>query len=213
MTVDLNELSRRIIEGDADKAIELTKAALEGGVPVQEILTRGLVGAMNTVGERFKRGEYFLPEMLLAGEAVKAAVEQLKPALIRGEAGYTGKYLIGTVQGDVHDIGKNIVAMMLEGNGWEVTDLGVDVAPEDFCSAVDKNGYHIVGMSALLTLTMSNLAKTIDALKAAGLRDRVKIMVGGAPVTQAYADQIGADGYAPDAVEAVMVAAKLLGKS
>ena len=182
-------------------------------MPAREILAKGLVRAMNTVGELFQKGEYFLPEMLLAGEAMKAALEQLKPSLIEGKAAYTGKYLIGTVQGDVHNIGKNIVVMMLEGNGWEVTDLGIDVSPEDFCSAVEKDDYHIVGMSALLTLTMSNLARTMDTLKTAGLRDRVKIMVGGAPVTQVYADQIGADGYAPDAAEAVKVAVRLLEKS
>ncbi|MBA7624493.1 Methionine synthase [subsurface metagenome] len=187
--------------------------ALDGGVPAREILAKGLVRAMNTVGELFQKGEYFLPEMLLAGEAMKAALEQLKPSLIEGKAAYTGKYLIGTVQGDVHNIGKNIVVMMLEGNGWEVTDLGIDVSPEDFCSAVEKDDYHIVGMSALLTLTMSNLARTMDTLKTAGLRNRVKIMVGGAPVTQAYADQIGADGYAPDAAETVKVATRLLEKS
>ena len=187
--------------------------ALDGGVPALEILAKGLVRAMNTVGELFQKGEYFLPEMLLAGEAMKAALEQLKPSLIKGKAAYTGKYLIGTVQGDVHNIGKNIVVMMLEGNGWEVTDLGIDVSPEDFCSAMEKDDYHIVGMSALLTLTMSNLARTMDTLETAGLRNRVKIMIGGAPVTQAYADQIGADGYAPDAAEAVKVATRLLEKS
>ena len=187
--------------------------ALDSGVSAREILAKGLVRAMNAVGQLFQKGEYFLPELLLAGEAMKAALEQLKPSLIEGKAAYTGKYLIGTVQGDVHNIGKNIVVMMLEGNGWEVTDLGIDVSPEDFCSAMEKDDYHIVGMSALLTLTMSNLARTMDTLKTAGLRDGVKIMVGGAPVTQAYADQIGADGYAPDAAEAVKVATRLLEKS
>lgn len=213
MTIDLSEVSRCVIEGDTDRAMELTKAALDEGVQAQEILAKGLVQAMNTVGERFEKGEHFLPEMILAGDAMRAAVEQLKPALKSGEAVYTGRYLIGTVQGDVHEIGKNIVSMMLEGHGWELTDLGVDVSPEEFCLAVEKGGYQIVGMSALLTLTMPSLANTIDALNAAGLRNRVKIMVGGAPVTQAYADEIGADGYAHDAAEAAKVAATLVGKS
>lgn len=211
--MDLSEISKSIIDGDLPKAAELTKAAIDAKVPATKILDEGLVTAMKTVGELFERGEYFFPELLLSGEAMKAALEHLRPLLSKGDAAYTGKYAIGTVQGDVHDIGKNIVIMMLEANGWEVTDLGVDVSPEGFCSVVKEGDFQILGMSAMLTLTMSNMAKTIDALKSTGLRDKVKVMVGGAPVTQGFADQIGADAYAPDAVEAVTKTESLVRKS
>ncbi len=178
-----------------------------------EILDEGLISGIKEVGELFGRGEYFLPELLVSGEAMLGALELLEPLLSKGETPFVGKCLIGTVQGDVHDIGKNIVIMMLKGNGWEVTDLGVDVSLEDFCSAVDKGDFQVLGMSALLTMTMSAAAKTIEALKAAGLRDKVKIMVGGAPTTQEWANEIGADAYAPDAPTAAKVAAVLVGKS
>ncbi len=210
---DFTELVNSVMKGDDDRAVALTRQAMEAHIPAREILDKGLVRAMDTVGNQFARGEVFFPELLISGDTMKAALELLKPEFTQGRSAYLGKCAIGTVRGDVHDIGKNIVIMMLEGNGWEVTDLGIDVSPEDFCSAMEKDDYHIVGMSALLTLTMSNLARTMDILKTAGLRNRVKIMVGGAPVTQAYADQIGADGYAPDAAEAVKVATRLLEKS
>ena len=211
--VNLNEISKGIIEGDKDIVLQLTKVALDANVSAKEILDKGLIPGLKKVGDLFETGEYFLPELLVSGEAASAAVELLGPILSKGDAPPAGKYLIGTVQGDVHDIGKNIVIMMLKGNGWEVTDLGVDVSPEEFCSAVNKGDFDILGMSALLTMTMPNTSKTIDALKAAGLRDKVKIMVGGAPVTQEWADKIGADGYAPDASAAVKIAAALVGKS
>lgn len=211
--VDFSELSKSVIEGDTARTTDLTKANLNAGVPAKEILEKGLIPGIKTVGELYTKGEYFLPELLMSGEAMKAALESLRPILRRSDTPPAGKYLIGTVQGDVHDIGKNIVVMMLEGNGWEVTDLDVDVSPEEFCSAVEKNDFQILGMSALLTATMLKFAETINALKAAGLRDRVKIMVGGAPVTQAFADEIGADGYAPDAAQAVIKAELLVGKS
>jgi 5-methyltetrahydrofolate--homocysteine methyltransferase len=156
------------------------------------------------VGDRFEKGDIFLPELLIAGEAARAALKLLKPLLTKpGGVIHSGKAAIGTVEGDVHDIGKNIVIMMLEANGWEVTDLGVDISPDAFCNAVRKNDFQILGLSALLTTTMPNQERTIAALKAAGLKNKVKVAVGGAPVTQQYADQIGADCYAADAAEAV----------
>ena len=211
--VDLSELSKSVVEGDTARTANLAKANLNAGVPAKEILEKGLIPGIKTVGELYTKGEYFLPELLMSGEAMKAALEALRPILSRAGIPPAGKYLIGTVQGDVHNIGKNIVVMMLEGNGWEVTDLDVDVSPEEFCSAVEKNDFQILGMSALLTATMLGFAETINALKAAGLRNKVKIMVGGAPVTQAFADEIGADGYAPDAAQAVIKAELLIGKS
>lgn len=211
--VNLNEISKGIIDGDRNAVLELTKAALDANVPAKEILNNGLIPGLKKVGDLFETGDYFLPELLISGEAALRAVELLEPVLSKGDAPPAGKYLIGTAQGDVHDIGKNIVIMMLKGNGWEVTDLGVDVSPEEFCSAVDKGDFDILGMSSLLTMTMPNTAKTINALKTAGLRDRVKVMVGGAPVTQEWADKIGADGYAPDASAAVKIALALAGES
>ncbi len=211
--MNLNELSQSVINGDSSKAAELTKAALEAKVPAETILREGLVPAMKTVGELFERGEYYFPELLLAGEVMKGALEYLKPLLGKGGTAYAGKYAIGTVQGDVHDIGKNIIIMMLEVNGWEVTDLGVDVSPEAFCLAVKEGDYQILGMSAMLTLTMPNMAKTIDVLREAGLRDKVKVMVGGAPVTRGFADQIGADAYGRDAVETINKAESFMRKA
>ena len=211
--MDLSEISKNIINGDLSKAVELTKSALDAKVPARKILEEGLVTAMKTVGELFERGEYYFPELLLAGEAAKAALEHLRPILSKGNTTYAGKYAIGTVQGDIHDIGKNIVIMMLEANGWEVIDLGTNVPPEGFCSAVKEGDLQILGMSSLLTTTMSNTTRTLDALESAGLRDKVKVMVGGAPVTQGFADQIGADAYARDAVEAVTKAKSLVRKS
>ena len=203
--VDLSKIAENVVEGDADKTEELTKAAIDAGIAAGEILNKGLIVGMQVVGEQFKKGERFLPEVLMSGEAMKAAMNLLRPLLTQqeGVSGYTGKAALGTVQGDVHDIGKHIVVMMLEGNGWEVTDLGVDISPEEFCTAVKENDFNILGLSALLTGTMSSQERTIEALKAAGLRDKVKVAIGGAPVTQRYADQIGADAYAADATEAV----------
>lgn len=211
--VNLNEISKGIIDGDSSAVLELTRKALDANVPAKEILNKGLIPGLKKVGDLFEAGEYFLPELLISGETASRAVELLEPVLTEGDIPPAGKYLIGTVQGDVHDIGKNIVIMMLKGNGWEVTDLGVDVSPEEFCSAVDKGDFDILGMSSLLTMTMPNTAKTINALKTAGLREKVKVMVGGAPVTQEWADKIGADGYAPDASAAVKIAVALAGKS
>jgi 5-methyltetrahydrofolate--homocysteine methyltransferase len=209
--IELGSIKNIIIEGDTVKAGELTRSALEIGIPARDLLDKALIPGIRKVGELFSEGQYFLPELLISGEAMEAAVNELKPILSQSGVSSTGRYLIGTVQGDVHDIGKNIVAMMLEGNGWEVTDLGVDVSPERFCTAIEEGDFDIVGMSALLTTTMTKQAETIRALETAGLREKVRVMVGGAPVTQDYANEIGADAYAADAVQAVKRAAILIG--
>jgi len=206
-------MGESVVTGDATKAQELTRAALDANVPVKEILDKGLIPGIKSVGDRFESGEYFLPELLLGGEAMLAALEILEPILSQGNISSMGKCLVGTVGGDVHNIGKDIVIMMLKANGWQVTDLGVDVSPEKFCSAVDKGDFDILGMSALLTMTMSSAAKTIEALKDAGLRDKVKVMVGGAPTTPEWAKNIGADGHAYDASAAVKLAVSLVGES
>jgi 5-methyltetrahydrofolate--homocysteine methyltransferase len=211
--VNLDEISRAIIRGDGDKALQLTKVALEERVPAKQILDNGLVPGIQRVGDLFESGEYYLPELVMAGDAMTRALELIDPILGKGDTPRIGKFLIGTVKDDVHDIGKNIVVMMLKGNGWEVTDLGVDIPPEEFCSAVEKGDYNILGLSALLTMTMDRAGETIEALKAAGLRGKIKIMVGGAPVTREWASKVGADGYAPDAPGAVKVAAALVGNS
>ena len=202
---DLSEIAQSLVERDIAKTEELTRAAIDANIPAQEILNKDVVAGMQVVGEQFGSGEIFLPELLMAGEAAKAAMKLLRPLLTKqeGVTGYTGKAAIGTVQGDVHDIGKNIVLMMLEANGWDVTDLGVDVAPEEFCTAVKENNFQILGLSALLTGTMPNQRQTIEALKATGLRGKVKVAIGGAMCTQHWAGQIGADCYAADAAEAV----------
>jgi len=209
---DFVKIRDSLIGGDIEKTEALTADALEAGVPAKEILDKGLIPGLDEVGRRFQNGEYFFPELLVAGEAVKKALALLRPELMKSGSATTGKYVIGTVKGDIHDIGKNIVIMMLEGNGWEVTDLGIDVPTKTFVKEVRKKEYQILGMSALLTTTIPRLSETIEALKKEGLRDRVKIMVGGVSVTRGYAEQIGADGYGRDAVEAVAVAKKLIGK-
>ena len=202
---DLSEIAKSLGRWDIAKTEELTKAAIAANIPAQEILDKDVVAGMRVVGEQFGGGEIFLPELLIAGEAAKAAMKLLRPLLTKqeGVGGYTGKAAIGTVQGDVHDIGKSIVLMMLEANGWDVTDLGVDVTPEEFCAAVRENDFQVLGLSALLTVTMPAQERTIEALKAVGLRGKVKVAIGGASVSQHYADQIGADCYAADAAEVV----------
>ena len=209
---NFDELIDSIVEGQVAKANELTQKALAAQVPAKEILDKGLLPAMNRVGSDFESGQIFLPELLMAGDAMKASIELLRPELSSKEASYAGKYVIGTVEGDLHDIGKNIVVLMLEGNGWEVTDLGIDITPDRFCEEIKKGNYDILGLSALLTFTMPKMPETINILKEAGLRDKVKVMVGGAPLNQAFADQIGADAFARDAVEAVTKAKGLLNK-
>jgi len=210
--VNLQGISKAITEGDGEATFKLTKKALATNIPAEEILDKGVIPSLETVGDLFGKGEYFLPELIVSGEAAAVALEMLEPILTKGNAASKGKVAIGTVEGDVHNIGKNIVIMMLKGNGWAVTDLGVDVSPDDFCLAVAKGDFQILGLSSLLTTTMAYSAKTIEALKAAGLRDKIKVMVGGAPVTQEWADKIGADAYAKDGPAAVKVAAALVKK-
>ena len=210
---DLGKIKDSLISGDTEKTEALTRAALEAGVAAKEILDKSLVPGLDEVGRKFQAGEYFFPELLVAGEATKAAMACLKPSLSSGGATTVGKYVIGTVKGDIHDIGKNIVIMMLEGNGWDVTDLGTDVPADQFCQAVKDEACQVLGLAALLTTTIPRLVETIEALKASGLRDKVKVMVGGVSVSQDYADQIGADAYGRDAFEAVVKARKFIGKS
>ncbi len=210
--VNFDELTNSIVEGQVAEATEFTQKALAAQVPAKEILDQGLLPAMNQIGSDFESGQIYLPELLMAGDAMKASIALLRPELSSKEASYAGKYVIGTVEGDLHDIGKNIVVLMLEGNGWEVTDLGIDITSDRFCEEIKKGNYDILGLSALLTFTMPKMPETINSLKEAGLRDKVKVMVGGAPLNHAFADQIGADAFARDAVEAVTKAKGLLNK-
>jgi 5-methyltetrahydrofolate--homocysteine methyltransferase len=207
---DLKALSEAIIKGDQAKALEITKAAISEGLSPEDILNKGLIAGMDTIGVRFKNNEVYIPEVLIAARAMKSALEVLEPKLIEAGVEPVGKAVMGTVQGDLHDIGKNLVAMMLKGAGFEVVDLGVDVSAQKFVETAKKTNAKIIGMSALITTTMPSMEKTIKAVKAAGLA--VKTMIGGAPVTQGYADRIGADGYAPDAASAVDLAKSLIGK-
>ncbi len=208
----LEELSQALINGNAPKTKQLTQQALDAGLPPDKVLNEGLIVGMNEVGRRFKNNEFYVPEVLIAARAMHAAMDVLKPLLAASDVEPSGTVVIGTVKGDLHDIGKNLVAMMLEGAGFEVIDMGVDVSPEKFLAAVKERKPDIIGLSALLTTTMPSMKTTIEALKEAGMRDQVKVMIGGAPVTQRYADEIGADGYAPDAASAVDTARKLIGK-
>lgn len=209
--MELEDLKQRLIEGDAKAVAMLTQQALDEGNSAQSILTNTLIPGMNVVGELFEKNEYFVPELLLAARGMSAAVEILRPQLAASDFKPTGKALIGTVQGDLHDIGKKLVIIMLEGNGYEVVDLGVDIPPEKFVEAVNESGCRLVGLSALLTTTMPAMEKTVKALKDSD-RD-LKIIIGGAPITQAFADSIGADGYGRDASAAVALARQLLGNA
>jgi len=205
---DLKALADAVINGDQNTALELTKAALAEGTAAKDVLDNGLIAGMDIVGARFKKNEVYIPEVLIAARAMKTAMGVLEPELVKAGVEPVGKLLIGTVQGDLHDIGKNLVSMMLKGAGFDVIDLGVDVGPEKFVEQVKAANVQLVGMSALLTTTMPGMEKTIKALKDAGIP--VKIMIGGAPVTQDYANRIGADGYAPDAASAVDLAKSLV---
>ena len=208
----LDEIAQSLRGTDVSRTADLTRMAMEEGLSAMDILNKGLLPGMQIIGEQFRSDEIFLPEVLFAGKAMKGAMALLKPAFQKEGASPRGRVAIGTVKDDIHDIGKNLVIMMLEGNGWEVTDLGIDVPAEQFCSAVKENDVDILGLSALLTTTAPRLKEVIDALEAEGLRKKVKIMVGGAIVTQAFADEIGADGYASNAVEVVELADRLLNK-
>jgi len=207
---DLKALSEAVINGDQTRALEITKAAIGEGLSPEMILNESLIAGMNIIAERFKNNEVYIPEVLIAARAMKSALSVLEPKLVEAGVEPVGKAVMGTVQGDLHDIGKNLVAMMLKGAGFDVVDLGVDVSAQKFVETAKKTNAKIIGMSALITTTMPSMEKTIKAVKDAGLV--VKTMIGGAPVTQAYADRIGADGYAPDAASAVDLAKSLIGK-
>lgn len=201
--VDLNNVSEALQRGDAEKVEELIRKALEENLTPKNILEDGLIKGMGIIGAKFKKNEVYVPEVLIAARAMHAGMNILKPKLIETGVKNIGIVAIGTVKGDLHDIGKNLVKMMLEGAGFEVIDLGIDVSVDKFVEAVKEHKPNIIAMSALLTTTMVNMPEVIKALEAAGLRGKVKIMIGGAPITQNYADQIGADGYSPDAASAV----------
>ena len=200
--VNLNGVSEALQRGKADKVSELVGQALNEGATPKNILEEGLIYGMSIIGRKFKKNEVYVPEVLIAARAMHAGMDVLKPKLIETGVENIGKVVMGTVQGDLHDIGKNLVEMMLEGAGFEVIDLGTNISPDKFVEAVKEHKPNVIGMSALLTTTMVNMVEVIKALNVAGLRDKVKIMVGGAPITQNYADQIGADGYSPDASSA-----------
>jgi len=200
--VDLKNVSEALQRGDAEKVAELVKQALEENLLPKDILENGLIKGMDIIGAKFKKNEVYVPEVLIAARAMHAGMDVLRPKLVETGVKNIGKVAIGTVKGDLHDIGKNLVKMMLEGAGFEVVDLGVDVSVDKFVEAVKEHQPNIIGMSALLTTTMVNMPEVIKALDIAGLRDKVKVMVGGAPITQNYANQIGADGYSPDAASA-----------
>jgi corrinoid protein of di/trimethylamine methyltransferase len=203
---DLQKLYDAVLNGDQKTAVAVTQEALAEGIAPLELITKYMIPAMDEVGRRFECEEYFVPELLLSARAMKGALELLRPLLAASGAQPAGRIVIGTVKGDLHDIGKNLVASMLEGGGFEVIDLGADVAPEKFIQAVQEKNAQIVALSALLTVTMPSMRKTIDALREAGVRDKVKVMVGGAPVTPQFAREIGADGYGENATAAVALA-------
>src|SRR5918994_2463210 len=208
---DYPRIARALILGDRDTVGRMTREGLDLGIDPKALIFKGLIPGMDVVGEKFRRNEYYVPQVLLSARAMYAGLDLLKPLITGGakKDDYLGVVAIGTAQGDLHDIGKNLVAMMLEGAGFKVFNLGRDVAPEKFVAAVQEHNANIVGISALMTTTMPAMKRTIDALAKAGIRERVKVMIGGAPVSQAFCDEIGADGYAKDSTAAV-VKAKLL---
>ena len=202
----LKKIYQGVLDGDMDLVVSSVQAALDNDVSAEMILKQGMMGAMAEVGQLFEDGEYFVPELLVAARAMQGGLELLKPYLADEDVEPIGTVVTGTVKGDLHDIGKNLVGMMLKGAGFEIIDLGSDVSPEKFVEAVKDSGAQIVAMSALLTTTMSNMPVTIKAFEDAGIRDSVKIFVGGAPLTEEYAKKIGADGFAPDASQAAKLA-------
>jgi 5-methyltetrahydrofolate--homocysteine methyltransferase len=210
METVIKEIFDGILNGNQKIVPVKINAALDAGLDPAMILNDGMVAAMAEVGRLFEQGEYYVPEMLIAARAMQAGLAVLKPKLVQANFKSAGKVAIGTVKGDLHDIGKNLVSMMLEGAAFEIVDLGTDVSPEKFVEAVKTSGVNIVALSALLTTTMPNMKATIEALNAAGIRDQVKVIIGGAPVTDSYAKQIGADGYSPDASRAVALAKSLV---
>ena len=207
----LNEISENVIEGDADGVAVLVQKALNESIDLQEIMHEGMVSGMTVIGERFKNNEIYLPEMMVAARAMNAGLDIVEPLMAKSNTSYVGKVVIGTVRDDLHDVGKNMVRIMFKGAGFQVFDLGIDVSPDEFVRAAKENDADLIAMSALLTLTIPNMKETVDAIEGAGLKNETKIMVGGAPVTQNIADQVGADGYAPDCARAVERAKQLLG--
>lgn len=207
----LEQIAENLIKGKAKDVRELVEKAVQEKIPVADILNKGLLAGMSVVGERFKKNEVYVPEVLIAARAMKTAMEVLTPLLASVGVKPIGTVVIGTVKGDLHDIGKNLVRMMLEGSGFKVVDAGINVEPDQFVKLAQDNKASLIGASALLTTTMTNMKAVVDAVKSAGLENEVKVMIGGAPVTQAYADEIGADGYAPDASSAVRKARALIG--
>jgi len=210
--VNLKEIAENLIQGKAPKVKELVQKAIDEGQDVQKILDEGLLTGMSVVGEKFKRNEFYVPEVLIAARAMKAGMEVLRPLLVERDIKGAGKVVLGTVRGDLHDIGKNLVGMMLEGAGFEIIDLGIDVSPERFVETAREKNADIIGLSALLTTTMPAMKEVISVLEKENLKGKIKVMIGGAPVTQDYADEIGADGYAPDAASAVDKAKELVGE-
>ncbi|HNR68477.1 MAG TPA: corrinoid protein [bacterium] len=206
----LDELAENIIKGQAPAVEQLTEKALAEGESPESVLRNGLIKGMDVVGAKFKANEFYVPEVLIAARAMKAGMKILRPRLAESGVQPVGRFIVGTVKGDLHDIGKNLVAMMMEGAGFEVIDLGVDVTPEKFVASIKETNAQFVGMSALLTTTMVKMKDTIEAINSSGMRNSVKIVVGGAPLTQKFADEIGADGYAPDAASAVELVKNLL---
>lgn len=207
---EIEQVREAVIDGDARATVALIETALAGGVDPELILREGLISGMREVGQLYEDGEYFVPEMLISARAMSAALVVLRPRLASEGVESSGKVVIGTVHGDLHDIGKSLVVMMLEGAGFDVIDLGIDVPPERFVAAVRDEAPQVVALSALLTTTMMNMGKVVEALAAAGVRDQVKVMIGGAPISQSFADQIGADGYSPDAASASALAGRLV---
>ncbi len=208
--MELKTITDTLLTGDADVLNSQVKAALDAGNPAKEILSNALIPGMDIVGERMESGEMFIPEVLMSAQAMAGAIEILKPLLADGDIAAAGRIVIGTVQGDLHDIGKNLVSMMFESAGFEVIDLGVDVSPEKFADTISERGADFIALSALLTTTMDMMRRTINTIEEKGLRDKVKILVGGAPVNQSFADEIGADGYAADAGSASKLAKSML---
>lgn len=206
----IQNIYREVVEGNQKGARDAVQAALDANIAADVILSDGLIAAMGEVGQLFEQGEYFVPEMLVSAKSMQGGLNLLRPLLVAQGIEPIGKVVMGTVKGDLHDIGKNLVSMMLEGAGFQVVDIGTDSSPEKFIEAIDQHQPQLIGMSAMLTTTMPNMRHVIAALETAGIRQSVKIMVGGAPVTEAFAQQIGADGYAPDASRAVNLAKSLL---
>ena len=209
--MSIESIYEAVLKGDAGTTESEVQAALEAGTPPEDILYKACIPAMEEVGRQFEEGEKFVPEMLISARAMQAGMGLLKPLLLQADIQTVGTVLVGTVAGDLHDIGKNLVGMMLEGSGFEVVDLGTDVSPQAFVDAVREHQPQVIGMSALLTTTMPSMGATIEALKEAGLREGVKVMIGGAPITQDFADKVGADGFAPDASSASRTAKQLVG--